>query len=179
MRTFITSDIHLFDRGHVRDTWHMDVVDHAHWVLGQWRLQIDPEDTVYLLGDIGNAEDPRTADVLRQLPGRIFAIPSVEKDDYELIERCRNLYPLPPIYMIDGDKSGWYGIPDITLSHYPLMRWPGDRHGGIHFHGHLHGHGTYPKGHRIYDVILTRSGMIHNMDNLVAMLRGVREVRHF
>lgn len=140
MTIYLTADQHF---GHANIIHHsqrpfinqneMDTV-----LAEAWNEVVQPDDTVYHLGDFCLGNEIMAANYFSRLNGRVKAIPG--SHDIRWFEKAELLtasgYPveyLPPFFTFDEDEY------KITLCHYSMRTWPGSHYGGVHFFGHSHG----------------------------------------
>ena len=142
-RVLFISDLHInheaiirFDNRPFRDKTHM-----YYSMIARWNEAVNPEDTVYILGDAILNSSPKTmTSILNKLNGTKFLIVGNHDehlDDPEVRKAfCNHIVPYEEIE-IDGQL--------VVLSHYPLASWknmyedrfnPGKA--SIHLFGHLH-----------------------------------------
>ena len=100
-----------------------------HTLVRNWNAAVAPEDTVYLLGDIGYNEGHVPCRLLAQLNGHKHLVRGNHDTGFE---------DAPLLYRYFETITDFYEIDDhgvhILLSHYPMLY---DR-GGYMIHGHLH-----------------------------------------
>ena len=147
-RIFVTSDTHF---------GHQNIIRYANrpfadWrgmgesLIERWNKAVQPEDTVWFLGDfaMGPGATPQYVEsVLNRLNGRIEVIlgnhdmPSkYSKGLLDLVlekhfeERIRILDNQIHEVKIDGQH--------FVMGHYPLEDWNGRSKGSVHLHGHTH-----------------------------------------
>ncbi len=96
------------------------------------RQRVGPKDDLWVLGDLALAkmtEQSRIGMLFKQIPGRKHLItgnhdkPWVRGLNWHSIESLKEIRD-------EGRR--------VTLCHYPLMTWPGARHGALQLFGHVH-----------------------------------------
>ena len=109
-----------------------DIVEMREMFVTNWNAVVQPEDTVYHLGDVHWSRSPKEiSNLMRRFNGRKVLIcgnhdtPDHLRDSFDEIHECR--------LRIDVDGQ------TIILDHYPLVEWHGFWHGTWHLHGHVHG----------------------------------------
>lgn len=134
MRWFI-SDLHFGHKNIIdycsRPFQSVDEMDHA--MLMQWNLHVQPDDHVYVVGDVTFHNPTRTEEILSQLQGHKHLI--LGNHDYDkkkvkgslkkhfvTIEESRTM-------VIEGVNRS------VNLYHYPLFGWDKPK---IMIHGHSH-----------------------------------------
>lgn len=141
MTTWFTSDNHFFHKRILefcRDTRQgRDFKEMNELMIAKWNSQVQPNDTVYTLGDFSFGRTEGTAEILARLNGRK--------------------------HLIFGNHDGWYnesvahhfesashykkltiGGVKVVLFHYPIWEWENMHHGSYHLFGHVHGSTTVP-----------------------------------
>ena len=155
MSDYFTSDLHL---GHANIIQHENrpfssVEEHDAELVRRWNQVVQPNDTVYVLGDIGfvsSGDKGRLIALLRTMNGTIHLIRG--NHDHNNVEKPgirERFYWIKDIYMyrgqLDGEKIR------IVLCHYPIERWERSQYGVWHLHGHCHG--SLPKARMLrFDV---------------------------
>ena len=130
-----TSDLHFghanvigFDHRPFADSDEMD-----HVLIELWNGRVQPDDTVYIVGDLCY-RSKNTADwYLRQLNGNKILI--LGNHDAPILDNPKALHYLDDVAKMmnikDGDKQ-------ICLCHYPIAEWDGFFRGSWHIYGHIH-----------------------------------------
>jgi calcineurin-like phosphoesterase family protein len=154
MKTFITSDLHLFHKGILNfdsgtKRKHFSSVEEMNETLvSNWNSVVGKDDLVYDLGDLGLCSPNKLRTVLSRLNGKHFLIPGnhdKRKDINKIadlfvgIENYKEIY-----YVYNGIKY------HICMMHYPIASWNRKRYSSIHFFGHCHG--TYKQQGKSMDV---------------------------
>ena len=115
------------------------------YMIARWNETVQPEDTVYNLGDVSFAHDLKKIEaVLRRLNGQHHLILGNHDD---LISRNKKRF-------LDTPKADGHPmlstirsyqkiqLPEINntliLFHYPINEWDGCHKGWYHLYGHLH-----------------------------------------
>ncbi len=130
-----TSDMHFghasvikFDNRPFKDADEMD-----HVMIELWNGRVQPDDTVYIVGDICHRSKHPAEWYLRQLKGHKFLIEG-NHDQPVLKDKAAMQYLEGVDKMMDikdGDKH-------ICLCHYPITEWNSYYHGSWHIYGHIH-----------------------------------------
>ena len=89
-------------------------------IIDNWNNRVKDDDTVYVLGDIANNEDPKSIKIFRELKGHKHLI--LGNHDQPLIASIResNIFE-----SIEYMKAIMDNKEFVFLCHYPLMDWPG------------------------------------------------------
>ncbi len=131
MNNFFTADLHLNHRAIIQycNRPFPDVNTMNRQILENWNSVVQPEDRVYVVGDIGFG-DLRT--LLDRLNGHIILIEGGH--DRRVVNQCRSRFSavVPLLDINIGEQS-------ITLCHYALRVWNKSHWGSYHLYGHSHG----------------------------------------
>lgn len=130
-----TSDLHFghtnvigFDHRPFTDRDEMDRV-----MIELWNGRVQPDDTVYILGDICYHSQYGAEWYLRQLKGHKILI--LGNHDVPILSNPKALHYLEGVermmHVQDGDKQ-------ISLCHFPIAEWNGYFRGTWHIYGHIH-----------------------------------------
>ena len=132
-----------------------------------WNQHVQPDDTVYHLGDFaiayGKNLAPRTLEILGRLNGKII-----------LVKGNHDNGTTSKIFKEFGHEVLDYkrlDLPDgrtIIMSHYPMYVWDKHHHGAVMLHGHCHGSLTDQKG-KILDVGWDCHGRVLTLDEAYHM----------
>lgn len=107
-----------------------------------WNGRVQPDDTVYHLGDFTLGGNDAFVRYVKQLNGHINFVPGGHDHiwlDYRTNGKTRvgvmfNVTILPPLVTLRPERGPW-----ITLCHYPMRSWEGSFRDGVHLYGHEHG----------------------------------------
>jgi len=161
MKTYITSDLHLghkniqkfcpATRGHYTDVDHMNEE-----MVREWNEVVNPEDLVYILGDVAFLPAPKAVHFLKRMNGRKILVEG-NHDRKQLKDNSfRACFEEIHKYLdinYDGRK--------LVMFHYPIhFEWDQAHRGSIHFHGHLHGNPSGLEEFRARDVGYDATGQI-------------------
>lgn len=130
-----TSDLHFghknvigFDHRPFADVTEMD-----NFIIQCWNSRVQPDDTVYILGDICYHSEKGPEWYLKRLRGHKILI--LGNHDWKIKNNEAALSYLEGVEIMmqitDGDKQ-------ICLCHYPIAEWNGYFHGAWHIYGHIH-----------------------------------------
>lgn len=120
-KIFVTSDLHF---GHDREfLWgprgFKSSIEHDEAVIRNWNSVVEPEDTVYVLGDIMLGDNKHGIECMRRLNGHIHLIRGNHDTDHRWYE----------VYRTIGDNIRFGGCAELIhyrkyhfyLSHFPTM----------------------------------------------------------
>ena len=106
-----------------------DIKAHDEWLIKKWNNTIKKTDIVYIIGDFCFANREETIKLLGKLNGDKHLILGnhdlqwVKELGWESIDHFKEI-------KIDGRR--------VSLSHYPMLTFPGARYGAIQMFGHVH-----------------------------------------
>jgi calcineurin-like phosphoesterase family protein len=146
-KIYVSSDLHFNhrriiefcpnSRGHCNSTEHMNEV-----IINNFNSVIMPEDTLYLLGDIGFGQVEAAVELIARLNGRKIWIHGNHdrkfwNNPYYHENKSRmgvaQDTPYKTIHhTVDGVKQM------VVMFHFPIENWESRSNGSIHIHGHLH-----------------------------------------
>jgi len=138
MNTWITSDLHLGHanimkfcpntRGQFRDISHMNAQ-----MLRMWNDLIQPEDLVYILGDVAFMQPTEATKWLRSMSGNKILI----EGNHDRKRLKDGVFP-SCFQEIHKYLEIVYNGTMVILFHYPIAEWNQIHRGAVHFYGHLH-----------------------------------------
>lgn len=103
------------------------------FLINSWNSVVNPEDTVYILGDFAFKSVINPVEILKKLNGhKILIIGNHDKQNLKNPEfrRCFiDIKDMLSIY-INNEK--------IVMCHYPIVEWEGYFRGAWHIYGHVH-----------------------------------------
>ena len=169
MTTWITSDIHLCHKNSINYCpstrgQFVDVDSMNEYLVRKWNDAVQPDDTVYILGDIGIGNEKKIIQIVQRLQGNKILIEG--NHDVKLVKNQSFRDCFTEIHRY---HEIYYNKHHIMMFHYPIQRWNLQHHGSIHFHGHLHGDHSGLNG-RAIDVGFDATG------NVVSKLDGMIEI---
>lgn len=128
-KVWFTADLHL---GHTnilkfcpKSRQFADTAEMDEAIINSWNELVDPEDTVYVLGDVRFTKKR----LEQRLLGKKHLILgnhdyTIRSEDWESIQHYKELN-------IDGKL--------VVMFHYPIETWNRQQYGALHLHGHTHG----------------------------------------
>ena len=130
-----TSDLHFghsnvirFDHRPFADRDEMD-----HVLIELWNGRVQPDDTVYIVGDLCYRSEHSADWYLRQLRGHKFLV--LGNHDLPILGDPKALHYLEGVDNMMNIKDGEN---EIILCHFPIAEWNGYFHGSYHIYGHIH-----------------------------------------
>ena len=152
VKTWVTSDIHI---GHVNIRsycpWSrgrfQDVEEMNEYIINYWNATVQPEDTIYVVGDLMMGHAEGMAKNIPRLSGKINLI--IGNHDKRIVKT--------PVWHIHFNSIENYAEVSIDgtlvcMSHYPMRSWNNQYRGSIMLHGHLHSQFQPNPNERIFDV---------------------------
>ena len=161
MRTFITSDLHF---GHTnimsfcpqsRARFRNDVNYMNEQMVVEWNTIVQPEDLVYILGDVAFLPAQKAAEYMNRCNGTKILVEGNHDRKALNDPTFRNCFKEVHKYL---DIN--YGGHKIVMLHYPIAEWDQMHRGALHFHGHLHGGVSGMEQYRCRDMGMDATGMI-------------------
>lgn len=172
MKTYITSDLHFGHRniskfcpktrGHWDTRNDPDTMDRD--MIQMWNQIVDPEDTVYILGDVAFLPAARAVQIMRQLNGTKILVEG-NHDRKNLNDPVfRSCFKEVHKYL-----EVTYAGHLICMFHYPIAEYNCQHRGALHAHGHLHGNPSGLEHYRIRDVSFDATGnIVTSMESFIA-----------
>lgn len=143
-----TSDLHFghqnvikFDHRPFADAEEMDDC-----IMKCWNTKVQPDDTVYIVGDVCYRSSKGAEWYLRQLSGHKILI--IGNHDGSLLENKEALRCFEGIEKMMHVKDGGN---HICLCHFPIVEWNGYFKGTWHIYGHIHN-----RKNETYEIMRTR-----------------------
>ncbi len=130
-----TSDLHFGHKNVIRFDHRpfLDIDEMDHVLIELWNGRVQPDDTVYIVGDICYRNNRPVEWYLRQLKGHKILI--LGNHDTPILKNNAALSYLEGVekmaHIKDGDKQ-------ICLCHFPIAEWNSFHHGSWHIYGHIH-----------------------------------------
>ena len=139
-KTWFTSDLHFFHRNIVEYTnrgKETNKSDHDKWLINLWNETVNPEDTVYHLGDFAfhkSYED--LAGILAAVNAKQIIMLKGNHDEKSVLNRLVTDQWITEWHMYREIKIG---DTKTVLHHFPISSWHQQGRGSYHLHGHCHG----------------------------------------
>jgi calcineurin-like phosphoesterase family protein len=179
MKTWITSDLHY---GHqnimkfcpvTRAKYNNDVNYMNEQMVAEWNALVQPDDLVYLLGDVAFLPAQKATEYMRRCNGRKILVKG--NHDKKIVNDksfCSCFESIHDYLEITYDKAF------IVMFHYPVYDHNGAGRGSIMLHGHKHG-GAHNIPGRIMDVGMDATGVIvSDLSEIVAKLQKIPHMYH-
>lgn len=169
MKTWIGSDFHWghknimqfcpVTRGHYRDVDHMNQD-----MIQQWNNIVQPEDMVYMLGDVAFMNGFEASKILNSLTGRKILIKGNHDNKTIKDYHFRNAFEQIHDYLEIN-----YAGTKVCMFHYPIAEFNSQHRGAVHFHGHLHQNSSGLEKYRVRNVGWDCTGRIlSTMEEMIA-----------
>ena len=139
---YYTSDLHF---GHANIIKYCDrpfnsVEEMNDNLVVNWNSRVQPDDTVFILGDLTMTDCELALKYLKMLNGHKILIPGnhdtyVFKNSFPENGLSSNFEVITEAMTVVTDP---FVNTRIVLCHYPLAVWRGKEHGDLHFYGHVH-----------------------------------------
>lgn len=147
MKTFVTSDTHF---------GHQNIIKYANrpftdWremgeaMIERWNRSVQPEDTVYFLGDFAmgpGAKEDYVVEVLNRLNGFKRMILGNHDQPSKWSKGLLSIvmdYGFDNAIVLDDQIHGVkIDGKNFVMCHFPLTEWDQKHHGSVHLHGHTH-----------------------------------------
>ena len=118
-------------------------------LISNWNAIVQPEDTVYILGDLCYRNGKPPEYYLERLNGRKYLI--LGNHDTDLAKNRRS-GRFPQLEWIRDYAEISDGNRKLVLSHYPMVEWNGFFRDTIHLYGHIHNNTENAAYHIMKDI---------------------------
>ena len=172
MNIYVTSDLQLHF-GHknimsfcpvTRARFRNDVDYMNEAMVKEWNDIVQPEDAVYVLGDVAFCNAEKATEYMRRLNGSKILIEG--NHDVKLLKHqsFRDCFESIHSYLkVVYDKT------NVIMFHYPIAEWDQMHRGAVHLHGHLHGGTSGLEAYRARDVGMDSTGkIVVSMEHIIA-----------
>ena len=140
MTTWVTSDLHFGHKNimtfcpEARSRFKLDLDYMNETMVKEWNEMIEPEDTVYILGDVAFLPAAKATSFMRRLNGRKILVEG--NHDRKLLQDPEFRAEFAEVHKyLDINYNGT----KVVMFHYPIAEWDQMHRGAVHLHGHLHG----------------------------------------
>lgn len=149
---YFCSDLHFFHKNIILYSKRpfSTVKEMNETLVENWNKNVNPNDTIYHLGDFSFGSYEETKNILAKgnLNGKINLI--IGNHDQQIKKHRQELIDSGLVESIEEYKELKYNNHFFVLFHYPIASWNKKHHGAIHIHGHCHG--SYRAAGKIIDV---------------------------
>jgi len=180
MKTWIGSDFHWGHKNimafcpQTRARFNNDVTHMNETMILEWNSKVEPDDLVYLIGDIAFMSGSDAAKVMGRLNGEKILIRGNHDVKTLMDVNFRKSFKEIHDYLEithDGHK--------IVLSHFPFLEWNQMHRGSLHFFGHLHGGHHGQEKYRCMDVGMDSTGeILISLDSAIRRIKDNEIKRH-
>lgn len=172
--TWISSDLHFFHKKIMEfcpDTRPWGSVEEMNEALvDAWNTSVQPNDTIYFLGDFSFGRAEPTREILSRLQGNKYLVRG--NHDGVLSGGLEKQYFQYAYGLMTHNIAGH----KVVMCHYPLARWERAHYGSLHFYGHEHG--NFQNVGRSMDVGWDAHGKILHIEEAIAMVKDRDVVEH-
>ena len=177
MTIWITSDLHFSHKNIMKysPTYRQfqDVDAMNEGIVAAWNNDVQPEDTVYILGDVAFCSATKAVDFLTRMNGKKILIEG--NHDVKLVkdETFRSCFEeIHKYHEITYNKTL------ICLFHFRIFEWNQCHRGSIHLYGHAHGNGG-ETDNRSMDVGFDATGnVVSSLDSIVEKMKTKEPKTH-
>jgi calcineurin-like phosphoesterase family protein len=173
MKTWVTSDLHFGHKNimsfcpQTRARFNNDVTYMNSAMAEEWNNKVEPEDLVYILGDVAFMSGSDAGRMMTRLNGTKILIKG--NHDRKTLMDTTFVNAFAEIHdYLDVVYDGH----NIIMFHYPIAEWDRMHRGALHFHGHLHGGVSGLEKYRALDVGMDSTGEI-----VISMERAIRLIK--
>lgn len=180
MTYWITSDLHF---GHAnikkfcpltRDRF-ADVEDMERGMIDEWNRNVQPGDTVYIVGDLAFTRPDKAVQIMARLNGtKILIAGNHDRKNLQDADFRACFAEIHDVLNVTVD-----GV-RVVMCHFPMLEWDQMHRGAVHFYGHVHGGETGLERYRARDVAFDATGrVVSNMHSMIKhALRGEIKEHH-
>jgi len=129
-------------------------------IISNWNGKVEPDDDVFILGDVAMGKIALAPALIRRLNGRKYLIKG--NHDVSLTKLITKDNSLTDLFVWIKDYHEMsHALPGINqkknlicMSHFPFLHFNGQNQGTLHLHGHLHSapENRFRLGKRMMDV---------------------------
>jgi len=173
MTTWITSDLHFGHKNimkfcpETRARFKDDVAYMNNAIVDEWNARVEPNDLVYILGDVAFMSGSEAGRMVNRLNGTKILIEGNHDKKTLNDATFRGAFAEVHKYLditYDGHKC--------VMFHYPIAEWDQMHRGALQFHGHLHGSKSGLEQYRALDVGMDSTGEI-----VISMERAINRIK--
>lgn len=155
MKRYFTSDLHFGHENIIKycnrpfsNAAEMDEV-----LISNWNSTVNPEDEVYIIGDVFFCHAARAHEILDQLNGKLVLLLGNHDEVIANHGHLKRRFRILPELHFER-----YGDRHIQMCHYPMLSWNMSFHGSFMLHGHVHSNTPTDSENRRYDVGVDANG---------------------
>lgn len=124
-------------------------------MISEWNAIVNPEDIVYILGDVAFLPANQAVNILNRLNGtKILIEGNHDRKSLKDPNFCECFSEIHKYYEI------YYNDIFVVMFHYPIAEFNKMHRGAVHFHGHLHGSTSGLEHFRVRDMGMDATGQI-------------------
>lgn len=101
-------------------------------LVDNWNNSVLPDDDVYIAGDFALCNPEYAAEIISRLCGRKHLAVGNHDKDWLTPELRDTFEEVAPFLECEVDGK------EAVVCHYPMLEWPGSRHGAFLIYGHIH-----------------------------------------
>jgi len=136
-------------------------------MVDEWNARVEPNDLVYILGDVAFMSGSEAGRMVNRLNGTKILIEGNHDKKTLNDATFRGAFAEVHKYLnitYDGHKC--------VMFHYPIAEWDQMHRGALQFHGHLHGGKSGLEQYRALDVGMDSTGEI-----VISMERAINRIK--
>ena len=175
MNTWVTSDLHLGHKNIIKysNRPFSTVEEMKTHIISEWNKNVQPNDTVYILGDVAFCSASEAARMLNTMHGTKILIEG--NHDVKLVKDVSFRKCFNSIHKYLEIKYNSYFL---CLFHYQIIEWNRGHHGSFHLFGHKHGTGIKPNN-RSMDIGMDATGkVVSKLDDIIELLLPNVIIKH-
>lgn len=138
MKTFFTSDIHLFHKNILKfepESRPFGSIDEMHdTIISRWNNKVTAADRIFILGDVSFGKVTKTLEILSELNGKKILIKGNHDEHHVLNREFVDFFENKIYDTYEAKINGTY----YFMCHYPLICWNKSHYGSINLFGHVH-----------------------------------------
>ena len=161
MTTWVTSDLHFGHKNIMsfcpqsRARFRNDLAYMNEQMVKEWNDLIEPEDTVYILGDVAFMSGSDAGRMVMRLNGTKILVRG--NHDRKTLQDATFRGAFAEVHeYLDITYNGT----KVVMFHYPIAEWDQMHRGAVHLHGHLHGGISGMEKFRCRDMGMDATGRI-------------------
>ena len=135
---WFTSDTHFYHKNILKfcpkTRLGSDYIHMTEILVNNWNRDVQPQDHVYLLGDVCFADAVRTRELFKRLNGHIHLIYGNHDKVIRNNKDIRDIFTSVQEY-----KEIKVGLQKVVMFHYPMLEWNNMHYGAYALFGHVHG----------------------------------------